>query len=70
MQDPLLTQPALLNRLHDAARADAERLRREAIDDFWRGADAVLATAATGARRAAERLAYRLQRRFRSPARG
>ena len=26
MQDPLLTQPALLNRLHDAARADAERL--------------------------------------------
>ena len=27
---------------HDAARAAAEHLRREAIDDFWRGANAAL----------------------------
>lgn len=52
-----------LNVLHDQARLEAEALRRAAIDDFWRGADAVLATAATQARRTAQRLAHRLQRR-------
>lgn len=52
-----------LNALHDQARLEAEALRRAAIDDFWRGADAVLATAATQARRTAQRLAHRLQRR-------
>jgi len=70
MRNPLLDQPELLNRLHDKARARALELRREAINDFWRGADALLSDATTHARRAAERLAHRLQRRFRSPARG
>lgn len=70
MHNPLLDQPELLNRLHDQARQRAQQLRHEAIADFWRGADALLDDAATRARRAAERLAYRLQRRFRSPARG
>lgn len=40
----------------------AEALRREAIDDFWRGGSAVLATAATRSLRAAQRLATRLAR--------
>lgn len=40
----------------------AEALRRAAIDDFWRGVDAVLATAATRTRRSAERLRHRLDR--------
>lgn len=48
--------------LHDLAREQAEALRRAAIDDFWRGADAVLATAATRAQRAAQRLRHRLER--------
>lgn len=53
----------LMHALHEQALADAERLRREAIDDFWRGADQVLGGWASGARRSAERLARRLQRR-------
>lgn len=61
MTDPIPT--AELHRLHDEAHARAEALRRAARDDFWRGADALLATAATGARRAADRLAQRLRRR-------
>lgn len=46
-------------------REDALRLRSEAIDDFWRGADQVLSGAAVRARRAATRLAQRLSRRRR-----
>ncbi len=53
-------------RLHDQAKAEAVRLRDEAVDDFWRGADAVLATTADSARRSAQRLACRLARRERS----
>jgi hypothetical protein len=53
--------PTEISRLHDAARARAEALRREAIDDFWRGANAVLSTAFTDANRAAARLAARLR---------
>lgn len=49
--------------LQDLARAEAEALRRAAIDDFWRGADALVDTALTQARRARDRLAHRLQRR-------
>ncbi len=48
--------------LHDHALTRAEALRRAAIDDFWRGVDAVLATAATRAMRSAERLRHRLDR--------
>lgn len=62
--DPLLNDPLKLQRLHDAAHLEAERLRREAVADFWRGADALLGTAATQALRAAERLRHRLARRL------
>lgn len=70
MRNPLLDQPELTNRLRDEAYARAQELRREAINDFWRGADALLTDATTHARRAAERLAHRLRRRIRSPAQG
>ncbi|MDI4634665.1 hypothetical protein J7U46_16515 [Pelomonas sp. V22] len=59
----LLNNPRLLNALHDLAHAEAEALRRAAIADFWRGSDALLQDAAASAHRAAQRLAYRLQRR-------
>lgn len=66
----LLTHdPDRLNQLHDRARAEAEALRREALDDLWRGANAALATAGLQALRATRRLAYRLQR-HRALARG
>lgn len=60
---PWSDDPLALQRLHDAARIEAERLRREAIDDFWRGGSVLLDTAATQARRAADRLRTRLARR-------
>jgi hypothetical protein len=68
--NPLLNDPLELHRLHDAARREAERLRREAIDDFWRGADAVVTTAATQELRGAQRLVHRLQRHARLRAAG
>lgn len=46
--------------LHQQALLRAEALRREAIDDFWRGSSAVLATAATRSLRTARRMAARL----------
>lgn len=49
-------------RWHELAKTEAVRLRHEAIDNFWRGADAMLATTADSARRSAQRLAYRLAR--------
>jgi len=52
--------PSDLNRLHDLARQRAAQLRAQAIDDFWRGADAAWAATLTGARRSAQRLAHRL----------
>lgn len=60
---PWHDDPLALQRLHAAARLEAERLRREAIDDFWRGSSALLDQAATQARRAADRLRARLARR-------
>ena len=47
---------------HAAARHRADADRREAIDDFWRGADAAWAATLGSAQRSALRLAYRLQR--------
>lgn len=58
--DPLA--PAELNRLHDAARRRAGELRREALDDVWRGADAALVATLGSARRGALRLASSLAR--------
>lgn len=52
-------------RLHDLARRRAQVLRREAVTDFWRGADAVLAATLGGAHRSAQRLAHRLARHAR-----
>jgi hypothetical protein len=54
----------LTNRIHDLAKRHAEALRREARDDVWRGADALLTDAAGRALRSAERLACRLRRRL------
>lgn len=63
------------NRVHDLAKAEAMRLRNEAmqhfgdeiVDDFWRGADAVWQrsqqTGQALAERSAARLAARLARR-------
>jgi hypothetical protein len=52
-----------LNRTHDLAHCQADVLRREAMDDFWRGADGLLAMGADRAGRSAQRLADRLARR-------
>lgn len=50
-------------RLREEALIEAEALRHQAIDDFWRGANAALATGATHALRASTRLWSRLRRR-------
>ncbi|MDM4767093.1 hypothetical protein [Pelomonas sp. SE-A7] len=63
MKNPLLNDPELRRALREQALREAEALRREALDDFWRGADALLSTATTTALRSARRLAHRLQRR-------
>lgn len=60
--------PKELSALHDLARHRAQELRREAIGDFWRGADAVLASTAEAAGRSARRLAQRLARHARGRA--
>lgn len=52
-----------LDALRVHARAEAERLRREAIDDFWRGANHLLEDAAQAGLRSAARLGARLRRR-------
>ncbi|TXT40913.1 MAG: hypothetical protein FD135_815 [Comamonadaceae bacterium] len=51
------------HRLHDLAKAEAERLRNEAVDDFWRGANALWQRGQTTAQRSASRLQARLARR-------
>lgn len=67
--NPLYPDIERMNELHDRAHAEAEALRRAALDDFWRGANAALVTAAGSTLRAARRFAHRLQRR-RALARG
>lgn len=62
--------PKELSALHDLARHRAQELRREAIGDFWRGADAVVASTADAVGRSARRLAHRLARRARAQASG
>ncbi|MEQ1804069.1 MAG: hypothetical protein ABL900_01725 [Burkholderiaceae bacterium] len=52
-----------MNRLRDKAYAEARRLRAQAIDDFWRGADHLMRSAVQRAERAARRLAARMRRR-------
>jgi len=55
---------ATLVRLHDQARAEASRLRSEAVDEFWRGADAVWQRGLQTGQAALERSATRLQARL------
>jgi len=52
---------------HDytSARRDAEHLRGEAVDDFWRGANAMLDRVALDARARLARSTQRLQARLR-----
>ena len=54
--------PKELSTLHDMARLRAQELRREAIGDFWRGADAMVASTADAVGRSAQRLARALVR--------
>ena len=51
------------NQIHDDAKSLAEALRREAMGDFWRGANAVLATGVASVGRSTERLRLALARR-------
>ena len=53
-----------LARLHDQAKAAASRLRSEAVDEFWRGADAVWQRGLQTSQAALERSATRLQARL------
>lgn len=55
---------AIQDRLHDQAKADAMRLRSEAVDDFWRGADAVWQRSLLSGQALAERSAARLKSRL------
>lgn len=70
-----MTHPAFAitteHRLHDLAKAQAEWLRSEAmrdfgteaVDDFWRGANAIWQRSQVAAQRSAARLQARLARR-------
>lgn len=59
-----LTQAHLHAHLHAAARRQADADRSEAIDDFWRGADAVWARLQQGLGERLHRSARRLQARL------
>lgn len=58
---PRLTA-AEYERWRDIALEEAQALRREALNDFWRGADAMVTSAAAAALRAARRLGQSLRR--------
>lgn len=61
-------QAQRLAQFHDEARTQARLLRTQAIDDFWRGANAVLrrtcASTYASARRSAQRLGHALARQW------
>lgn len=59
-----------LARLHDQARAEASRLRSEAVDEFWRGADAVWQRGLHSGEALAQRSATRLRASLARHARG
>ena len=56
---------SVLNHLHEQALRRARELRREAVGDFWHGADAVWSAGLATARRSAQRLAHSLARHAR-----
>ena len=64
MQDAFLNhlEPEARARLREAAVHEAHRLRAEAMDDFWRGANALVASGFGGLGRSTERLRQRLAR--------
>lgn len=51
-------------RIHDRAKDQATQLRQEAVDDFWRGADAAWRRGLQTGQAALERSATRLQARL------
>lgn len=59
---PNIPDADTLERLHREASTQATQLRAQAIDDFWRGGNALLAATLDTATRSARRLAQRLQR--------
>ncbi|MGQ0711087.1 MAG: hypothetical protein ACT4NV_15225 [Rhodoferax sp.] len=59
---PHLADADTLDRIHRAARTQAAQLRAQAMDDFWRGGNALLASTLDSAARSARRWAQRLQR--------
>ncbi len=59
-----LPDAATQARLHDLAKTQAIRLRNQAVDDFWRGADAVLQRSLKTGQAAVERSAARLKARL------
>ena len=59
-----LPDAATQARLHDLAKAEAARLRNEAVDDFWHGADAVLQRSLKTGQASVERSAARLKARL------
>ncbi len=61
---PVSPESGALAHVHDQARRDARRLRREAVDDFWRGANAVWQRSLAGGQTLALRSATRLQARL------
>ena len=61
---PATPETTALAHLHDQARREARRLRREAVDDFWRGADAVWQRSLAGGQALAQRSAIRLKARL------
>jgi hypothetical protein len=56
-----LPDAATLARLHDQAKTEASRLRGEAVDEFWRGADAIWQRGLHGGEALAQRSAARLR---------
>lgn len=61
---PATPETTALAQLHDQARREARRLRREAVDDFWRGANTVWERSLAGGQALAQRSASRLQARL------
>lgn len=60
---PTMPCATTIARLQAQARTEIHRLRGEAADDFWRGADAVWQRSQDLAQRSAERLKASLARR-------
>ena len=61
---PATPESTALAQLHDQARREARRLRREAVDDFWRGANTVWERSLAGGQALAQRSASRLKARL------